>query len=267
MTSINLWNGHMDVTINIPGCWDELNRQELLIIMGDMLKLEEKGHEAKANIFFNLVALRAAAQKIKLPKFWRQRLNVNDLPAAADSISFLFDDITLTKQLLPQIKVNKKLFGGWLYGPAANFDDLTCGEFEDAKFFFDVYKNNNEPKDLAMLCAVLYRPRSSGKRIPYTDYKAEKTADAFLQIEAEIPMAVLFWFHGCLMTLPGMFPKTFSGNSSGPQDLSAFTKCIHAGAGPKNGTREVIRKMPLKEFFFDMEQEAIKIEELEADNS
>ena len=42
-------------------------------------------------------------------------------------------------------------------------------------------------------------------------------------------------------------------------DIMAFTNCIHAGAGPKNGTRQQIRLLKLSEFMYDMEQEAKKI--------
>lgn len=278
MISINLWkNGNaplqwrgsrneFDICIELPSEWNELTRQELLIISKDLMHIEEKGYEAKANILTTLIALRAAGQKIRLPKFWKHNLSPEDAVLQGfDLINFLFDRIALTKQLLPEIKTGSNPLTGWVYGPCSGFDDLTCGEFEDAKLFFDLFKNDKEIKDLAMLSAVLWRPKVSGKRVRYKEYDAEKKLAAFLKLSPELLMSNFFWFAGCLLTLPELFPQTFS-SGSGPEDLSAFTKCIHAGAGPKNGTRAQVRELLLKEFFFDMEQEAIHINEMEKEN-
>ena len=56
--------------------------------------------------------------------------------------------------------------------------------------------------------------------------------------------------------------NAFEGEGTEEPDPMVFTKCIHAGAGPKNGTRDQVRMLNLKEYFFDMELEAIKAKEL-----
>lgn len=254
MTSLTLYRPGQPMTLNIPSSWNELTRTELLIICSDMVLLESKGYEAKVNMLINLITLRAAGQKIKLPKRWQQNLSINDVAESGlDTINFLFDSIRLTNQLLPTIGIKREAF---YHGPAKDFDDLRCGEFEDAQFFFSSYKDKGELKDLAMLSSILWRQFTDGKRITYKNYDAEKNVAAFLKLPGEMLLANFFWFAGCMLHLPEIFPKTFEGD--GDPDPAAFTKCIHAGAGPKNGTREHIRDTLLKEFFFEIEQETIR---------
>ena len=117
-----------------------------------------------------------------------------------------------------------------------------------------------------MLAAILYRPRSGKTRIPYQDYQAERIKPLFKKLPHHQLLLIHTWYCGCRANLPKYFPNVFDSKTSSKNiDLSAFTKCIHAGAGPRNGTRPQIRETLLKEFLLDMDLQAKAAAELEAE--
>jgi hypothetical protein len=81
---------------------------------------------------------------------------------------------------------------------------------------------------------------------------AEAYSKYFATLAQEQLYVMYLWFAGCVATLPLLFPNVYEGNggTADEPDPMAFTKCIHTGAGNKNGTRQQIRMMPLEEFLF-----------------
>ncbi len=256
--------GAVDVTINIPSSWNELSKEELLFICKKLIEMEETGYSGKVEIFLFIISHNAGLQKVKLVKNWQQNLSGEDVAVnGLDTINWILETADLTKQLIPSIPLSSPL-QNWRgvrgEGPQSSFDDITCGEFEDTEVFFNKYNQTKDNKDMAMLTAILWRVSSGAKRAPYFGYNTEKYVPAVSALPAEILLANYIWYIGCRQLLPKLFPGVFSSSSSGA-DMAAFTKCIHAGAGPKNGTRDQIRKTLLKEFFLDMELEAQKIKD------
>ena len=123
---------------------------------------------------------------------------------------------------------------------------------------------------LAKLAAILYRP----KNVPYlkikdhttSTYAYEKRVPNFMRLPKQQLLAIWLWFTGCRNMMTLYFPYVFGGADGGKKnskvDTMAFTKCIHAGAGPKNGTRQQVRLLNIKEFFFDMNEEARAVAEM-----
>ena len=94
-------------------------------------------------------------------------------------------------------------------------------------------------------------------------YNAERLYPYFLKLSPFVLHSIYTWYTGCRNQIPKYFPVPFEGNTTGGEpDPAAFTKCIHAGAGPKNGSRDQIRVTGIKEFFFDMNLEAQKAKDL-----
>jgi len=152
------------------------------------------------------------------------------------------------------------------------FEDMTCGEFEDCEIFINKFFETPGSDPLASLAAILFRPREKGATVPYmvynfktaqyTIYKAAAAKKYFVKLKPEVLYSIFVWYTGCRAQLTLMFPTVYAGSDEGPTDPLAFTNCIHSGAGPKNGSRMQIRVMKVFEFMYDMEQEAIKAEQL-----
>lgn len=269
--------------MQFPSTWNELLLQELHAVAKALLTTDEIPERAMLlDTFFKI---RSKQQKLKLPPKLMGRMNEEDAVIQGYPLfDFIFDDNQLTEQPYNRIKL-PGLIPCTVYGPQSAFDDITCGEYEDAHIFYLQFKTDPLPEHLARMMAILWRPRTSyfvhrTSKQPYqtinqktntlTAYNADHLFPRFMKL----PMWVLFtaftWYDGCQIELQKIFHEVYTVNKSNPQqettkeepDLLAFTKCIHAGAGPKNGTRDMIRNMKLKEFLFDVQEEIIKSNEL-----
>lgn len=257
--------GVVNVQVGFPDKWDELTTEELLAVCRLQLASHATPVAARMAIFIELLKMRCVGHT-SLPLNFTSLLNFDDAAATGyNLVDFLYN--TNNRTLQPHKEIVLPGHEEKMIGPGDNFDSLTCGEFEDTEIFFNRFVNQPAQEPLASLAAVLYRPAkyitldNDGRPVRY-DYKV--TYDAFLQLEPAILYSIFTWYVGCRSNLPKYFPTVYKGGEGeqAEPDLVAFTKCIHAGAGEKNGSRVDIRLMLLKEFLFDMEQEAIHSEKL-----
>ena len=189
---------------------------------------------------------------------------LNGLPL----IDFLFEENHRTEQPYSQIKL-PGAGTGTVYGPLSDFNNLTVGEFEEAEQFYYQFGENPTHECLANLAAILYRPENT-PYFTYDQYKGKYIAydtagllPAFMKKKPWELYTIFIWYVGCKNEMPKIFPTVHEGGTTnGTPDPMVFTKCIHSDTNPKNGTREQIRTMMLKEYFFDMEMQAIKAKEL-----
>ncbi len=262
MVSVNLYQaGAFNVTIEFPSTWQELHTSEVMEFCKQQLTNQSLG---KAALLIFFLKYRAKLQKVKLPSNWVMQIDsegfaINGLTL----LDFLYTDNELINQPQPIITFQRWFFTRKYYGPDDGFSTITCGEFEDAEIYFNQFIKVPNPIALANLAAILWRTKNQ----KHTQENARKWALSFSTLQPWQLFAVYLWYVGCRSQLPKMFPTIHESNGkekSSELDILAFTKCIHAGAGVKNGTRQQIRQMLLLEFFFDMEQEAIKAKEMEA---
>ena len=269
MVEINLFKpGVINASLQLASAWNELHLEELHIYARNQLSDFDVPMAGKAALFYELLAYRAALSKNKLPSNFATLMDPEQ--ASRDGLpllDFLYTENNLTTQPYPKLKTpNFKL--QTLSAPADDFNNLTCGEYEDAEIFF--YQFNEEPaaEPLAHMAAILYRPKGTpyikfnGRTHKYKTYNAEKRVKQFLKLDPWVLYTIFMWYTGCRAQLPKYFPTTFENGSDGKPDFSAFTKCIHSGAGAKNGSRDQIRCTLLKEYFFEMELESIKAKEI-----
>ena len=217
-----------------------------------------------------ILQYRLALSKKKFPARWIYLLSaeqtvINGYPL----LDFVYTQNTLTAPAETEIKL-PGLFPSTTKGHK-NFETISCGEFEDAQIYFSTFFNGPDPLLLAKLAAILWRKKHESyikydfKTASYKTYKSDKIARRFLKLKPQRLYAIFIWYAGCQNMLPKLFPTVYEKNASpsvGGTDILAFTKCIHAGAGVKNGSRNEIRMTKLYEFMFDMEQEAIKAKEI-----
>lgn len=240
--------------IEFPSSWDELSTSEMELVSVEVMAQRQNQAINKAYIFTGLIEKRAAEQKIKLPADWKSNLNYEQAASAGfDAIDFIFSSNTRTINPYPALKSGKfKTFNG----PDDDFNSMTCGEFEDSQFMFFQFNQTSDISHIAKLTSILWREK--GKSY---EAKDDKRVEFFKKLPVEQLFSILIWYSGCLDRLGLFFPNVFKKDSNGSPDPNAFTNCIHYGAGPKNGTRENIRKMLLKEFLYDMELEAKTMKE------
>lgn len=246
--------------LDFPSTWNELSTAEMEMVCMEQLEERESGHVKQALILTQIVELRAKAEGITLPRDWKSRLNFEDAATQGfDAIQFLFKEKGNDRTINPYKRL--VVAGKTLMGPADDFNSITCGEMEDCETILYYISKEPSVKNLASLAAILWRPRFA----PYKAEASEKRAPGFEKLPVEKLLCILAWYTGCNNVLPKYFPDVYSSSKADTTDEGydpAFTKCIHAGAGPKNGTRDEIRKMLAKEFLFDMQLEAEAAERL-----
>lgn len=258
--------GKLQQAVNFPTGWDDLTTPQLEAVAKNILEEYPSQHEAKAALFGELLNL-AAGKKIA-HLLSAEDAVINGYPL----IDFLFTSNQLTKQPYPLLKVPNRMVPCKplkMQGPASDFENITCGEFEDCEIFYTQFKQEPDPAYLVSLAAALYRPAGvpymayKAANDTYSHYDAERMHPHFKKLKPWQLYSIFLWYSGCREQLPGIFPYCFGGgaSSSTEADYLVFTRCIHAGAGPKNGSRNQIRCMPLKEFFFDVNSENEKAEE------
>lgn len=277
MTEIQLYQpGHLNVVLPFATKWDELLTPELEVISAIQLSRFEDSRSTRAALLNSLLEIRARKQKVKIPKkiinyFDAEDAVLNGYPL----LDFIFNSNTLTRQ--PYITLHLPgMRSTSVCGPEDDYNNLTCGEYEDSEIYYHDFVADPDPGHLAKLAAILYRP----KGVPYQvlhgaileNYNYEGRLKCFERLPAAVLFTIFLWYAGCRNNMVRCFSVVFSGSPSLPEtegagqtpkvDKLSFTKCIHAGAGPKNGTRQQIRLLPLKEFFFDMNEEAKAIREL-----
>lgn len=255
--------GQFEVQVSFPETWDELTTEELLEVCRLQLQQYPTPGAGRIAIFSALLNIRARVHTT-LPLNFVQQVSMDDMAGTGyHLVDFLFTGNTRTIQPLPTLTTGKTE----LVGPADAFNNLTCGEFEDCEIFFNRFIANPSHETLASMAAILYRPKgkyitldTSGQPVRY-DYKT--MLPHFMAMPQHFLYSIFTWYSGCKAQLPLLFPTMYEGGGDGEPDAAVFTKCIHAGAGPKNGSRKDIRLMLLKEFYFDCEQEAIHAKKLE----
>lgn len=270
VTTINLYQpNHVDETVDFPTEWNELTIDELHIIAKTILSGFDKSSQANAFLLQNLLVARCNG---KIPSI-DKRLDAEDAVINGfPLIEFILKENKLTRQPYPELKVPNRMIPckpHRMVGPVDEFNNITCGEFEDAEVFFGQFNENPNPESLAFMAAVLYRKEGvpyisfNPKDNSYSTYDAEAMVRHFAKLKPWELYTIYLWYIGCRTLMSKIFPLTFStGSGDGEADPFVFTKCIHASAGPKNGSRNEIRRTLLKEFLMELELESKNQEEL-----
>lgn len=283
MIEINIYQAQkFDFKIEFPSSWNELQQDEIIFIAKTLLA-ETDAASVRALILKHLIEKRAAPNpKNKLPKDWFFYIDYEQaVQECFPLLDFIFKENNLTNTPDPIT------FGNHTFYPQP-FKNITCAEYEDAEVAANLFALEPSQDSLANLAAILFRPLSTADRAKeighhyvaaeiqiepylkfnertnyYYPYQADQKVKYFKTLPPEQLYAIFIWYAGARAELPKMFPNVFSGSGSEEKDLMAFTKCIHSGAGPKNGTRQQIRVTGLFEFMLDMDEEARKAKELE----
>lgn len=259
MTELELYDGAiMNIKIPFPTEWNDFDEVELKHL-SDCLAQDK----TKETLFGKILRHRLKVSGV--PRDVIFRISQEDVATDALQIADKWlEDNNLTKQPYPKL--------GDLTGPES-FDELYCGEYDDAEVLFYLYNIERDMKHLRMLAQTIWRPTDqNGKRVAYNDeYTVSKNYKSFFQKLDEPTLHLIYlWWCGSRNELKQLFPRLFQagGTSSGDQNpysvLSAFSDLVHEGAGARTGTINQIRnEMKLKVFLYDCERQVLKVEEME----
>jgi hypothetical protein len=224
MLSIRLYKPEfIDQIIQFPESWDELTQSDL---------------ETIANAFF----YNQVPPVVLLLQLLQNRINSDILPLlSVEDISteysmlteFITSGINRTETVQCPEQTHYKL-GKFL-------ENVSVAQFEDADIFLRLFLQEKSDENLREFIRSLY-----GLTPEITDNNRLKWASS------------LFYMLGCKLGIKNAFPLLFNGdgnNNDAPDEL-AFTKLIHHAAGPRNGTRDQIRRLEVKEFLFDCQLQA-----------
>ena len=240
---------------NLPENWNELTGKQLCAI-APYLFMKEIDLQQRSVIACKLLQL-----DYRVLKSANDFLSLELINKILPLVSWMFEDITLTAQLLPVIDIPKHFmfFGSTkLYGPTANFNNLCIAEFSDTEFCLTEYQKTKEEKWLNLFIAILYRPKQKGIdtaaanyagdiRQAYNFHLNDFIAVMVSKLDTNLKMAIMLWYLGCRAELVKDYKFLFSdGNKKATAEGGSWTDVIHGLAGPKFGTVEQTMSANLK---------------------
>lgn len=270
------------VSIQLPSCWDELSSSQLVSIAKKWIPLLialRNVNAATAVTFLNAASIElliilsgirrwnSFSKKTRdflrlLPsrrQLRKHRLNADfieqyeHLSAMLRCSDFIFEKVTLTKNLLPVIKTKNYR----LNGPADQLSSMCLKEFVFADGYFINYKKTLSLEDLNMLVAILYRPQlnirptdagfSGDYRIPFNNMAVDAWLKDVQCIELERKVAIALFYEGCRNNFEKLYPTVFGSKEQSASDADG-------------GWFSLVSELPAEKFGTLVEREQVNID-------
>jgi len=198
-----------------------------------------------------LMALRALMDKTALQFYL---LNNDIKHRCLDYVKWVFEDLAITRQLIPEYR--------GFYGPRSELVNLTLAEFYFSELFYSRFVKNDDPEALDSLISVLYRP---GK-IKYDKHKdldgdirqvfnsnaSEYYATRVKKWPMAVKYAILMWYDSCRAKIAGDNPAIFNGTGEGADDEADMFGILRGLAGGKYGDFEKVERLLLGTALLEM---------------
>lgn len=211
------------LALQVPGTWNELSPRQLIIATRLLASLSHDPVKLRVRAVLAFNGLKNQLKPTVGGICFLQRgrtsypIPVDILQQAADRLTFLTSESTLTRQLLPRI--------AGMLGPDSGLANLTFLEFEESEKHFTDYSLNQRPESLNALLATLYRkidksakpdsPDFSGdQRTKFNPFIVPRNAKNFVRVDAAIKLAVYLFYAGCRNNLVRTFPRVFGDPES-----------------------------------------------------
>jgi hypothetical protein len=234
-----------DHKFNVPGHWNELTGENLLSLASHVEQNIEM-EELKLKLLLDFTGIRVIRQRSvmvdKIEHFWvrcgKRKVLVSVTNLAFITAPFLkfFNEIKenkwivnpmLTRQLLPSIMADKKLY----WGPADGLSNITLREFIFTETFLNEFITKNDRSNLDKLIAVLYRPAGKFQpgsadykgdvREPFNDNIIDDRARYLVALPEAYKKAILWYYEGSKKHIATLYPLVFS-EGGGKSDKSTF---------------------------------------------
>lgn len=227
----------------LPENWNELTQKQLIYIASvwhewkQQISTATSLQRSKAALFIELINNPEAEKKKIIEAL--QHIDKNNDVNLFCTIDFIFNDITLTKQLLPTLSLGML---SKYYGPDDALGNISIGEFSFAIAFYNRYSRTSSTDDLNKLIAILYRPKSKTEtpsgdiRKPFKKHFIEAYEIELRQLQFKYKQAVFLYFMGCMEAWSKRFPYVFSRADYGSGAPKPFINVIIELSGSKFGT-------------------------------
>lgn len=196
------WLPDYSIRREIPENWQEVSPKQLLRYCKAQRLAESEAE------------LRILAARYMLPIPWWIFYAVNRfvLARVTSELRWLSSE-PLTQNKLPTVRTGLRK----LYGPADSLANVRFAEFAVASAYYQAYMANHDPDMLNYLLATLYRtkdgharPDSLDKRVRFEQHKLSAHVRPVRRLSAEVKMAVLMYFAGCMSELAMRYPLLFA---------------------------------------------------------
>ena len=254
------------VTRELPSSWNELSSRQLLVACRLIIR-HVPVTEFKVKVLFQFLSVRK--------KLFR-KIDPEDVLFLSETFSFLQDQVSLTRALIPSIRVNRFPWRK-LYGPSDAMKSCTFGEFTKAQIRFEAYNKSQDPQLLDEMVAVLFRPRksfwwirrnfgeSTDPRVRFLDRTLHGRAKQMAGVDPAIKYAVQLFFSGVQSAIAEKFPNVYRHDHSETSSSgNGWISLVISLADGKTDDQSLDRVMNsnLYNVFFGLEKKSIEYFEL-----
>lgn len=204
----------------------------------------ENWNEVPADLFPHLASLYLATDKqmgvhdkavrafcLLTWKHWNviEQLSDRELYDLLHLVNWVFDQLDLEKNHMPEVNVGKKIF----VGPADGMENLRFGEWCAASYFASMVPDDETGENLRNLAAVLCRPVGSGaeympgheryrgdRRQRFNDQLVADRSKLFNSLPKPVLQGIYVWFCSCRYQMFNSFPGLKEGQPDKPESVT-----------------------------------------------
>lgn len=226
---------HKHKSIRLPEAIDELEARQLRGIAGVI-------HSGVNKLKGSLIALRILSKKSWIGFMF---LSADVKLRCIEHVQWIFDDLMLTDQLIPEFK--------GFHGPKSEFNNMKLAEFHASEIYYQ-QTIKQEPGALDNLVAVLYRKAkknydpaldSEGDiRIKFNGNEVAYYAKQVRHWPKNLKYAILMFYDGCRKKIQNDHDEIFTSGDQGDIDTGMYG-IMRGLAGPRFGDLEKVEEMYL----------------------
>jgi hypothetical protein len=191
----------------LPSDWNELTKKQVLFV-SRLFQGQLSVVDFKLRALFKFLSVRRKVLK---------RIHPEDAYFLGESLDFLFNEVSLTRNLLPVLRTGRRKY----FGPADAMMNCTFGEFTMANSQLDTFSKTKEQKYLDEMVAVLYRPRKwfwfirkaysddQDSRKKFVNRSLKRRCQKIARLDYEVKYSIFLFFSGVLNSLPQLYPYVY----------------------------------------------------------
>lgn len=249
--SYPLWLlGQQTHHVQVPKTWNELSADQLCRVASVLFSGQR-----------DIYRLRIELLRIVMQLKWHHLLLIGGerLIDLFPFVRFIESEINLTDNKITDIK----LAGVRCFGPIGDFSTLTADEWTDADDAFVAFRQSNDPADLDIFVAILFRPTVPGltprshnwqndHRQPYNEYAVPWRVKHMESVPLATKLAVLLWYQGCRREWEELFERVFQSKGDGPESFG-WQETVLKLSGSEFGDLQKTQRTPMYKLMLKME--------------
>lgn len=220
-----------------PSSWNELSRKQLLFV-------SHLFHGKLSMIDFKL---RALLNFISITPKVKKRLHPEDTYFLCETLNFLFEEVSLTRNLLPILKTGMRRY----LGPSDAMKNCTFGEFTMANSLLESFSLTKDQMYLDEMVAVLYRPKkwfwfirknltdNQDARQKFVNRSLKKRSEIMVPVDYHVKYCVFLFFSGVLNSLPELYPYVYQQKGDSGDENNGWASLIISLADGKTDDKSL----------------------------